>query len=75
MKLPRISTWYRETKFSGTHGDRGMFIFPVQLTTSRIGNLTRLIHTLLYVMTIHTYILREISFDQATAYIPTFGNG
>ena len=32
-----------------------MFIFPVQLTTSRIGNLTRLIHTLLYVMTIHTY--------------------
>ena len=31
-------------------------IFPVQLTTSRIGNLTRLIHTLLYVMTIHTYI-------------------
>ena len=38
------------------HGDRGMFISPVQLTTSRIGNLTRLIHTLLYVMTIHTYI-------------------
>ena len=33
-----------------------MFIFPVQLTTSRIGNLTRLIHTLLYVMTVHTYI-------------------
>ena len=30
--------------------------FPVQMTTSRIGNLTRLIHTLLYVMTIHTYI-------------------
>ena len=35
---------------------RGNIIFPVQLTTSRIGNLTRLIHTLLYVMTIHTYI-------------------
>ena len=33
-----------------------MFIFPVQLTTSRIGNLTLLIHTLLYVVTIHTYI-------------------
>ena len=32
---------------------RGNIIFPVQLTTSRIGNLTRLIHTLLYVMTIH----------------------
>ena len=44
------------SKFSGTHGDRETFIFPVQLITSRIGNLTRLIHTLLYVMTIHTYI-------------------
>ena len=47
----------RETKFSGTHGDRGIFIFPVQLTTSRIGNLTPLIHTLLYVMTIHAILL------------------
>ena len=37
----------RETKFSGTYGDRGIFIFSVQLTTSRIGNLTRFIHTLL----------------------------
>ena len=35
--------------FSGAYGDRGILIFPVQLTTSRIGNLTRLIHTLLYV--------------------------
>ena len=33
---------------------QGISIFPVQLTTSRIGNLNRLIHTLLYVMTIHT---------------------
>ena len=41
-------------QISGTYGDREMFIFPVQLTTSRIGNLTRLIHTLLYVTTIHT---------------------
>ena len=49
----------RETKFSGTHGDRGIFIFPVQLTTSRIGNLTRLIHTLLYVMAIHTYTISK----------------
>ena len=31
-------------------------IFAVQLTTCRIGNLTRLIHTLLYVMIIHTYL-------------------
>ena len=42
--------------YAFVEADRGMFIFPVQLTTSRIGNLTRLIHTLLYVMTIHTYI-------------------
>ena len=35
---------------------QGNIIFPVQLTTSRIGNLARLIHTLLYAMTIHTYI-------------------
>ena len=41
-------------ELSGTHE------LPVQLTTSRIGNLTRLIHTLLYdVMTIHTYILLQ----------------
>ena len=46
----------RETKFSGTYGDRGIFIFTVQLTSSRIGNLTQLIHTLLHVMAIHTYI-------------------
>ena len=35
---------------------QGNIIFPVQLTTRRIGNLTRLIHSLLYVMTIHTYM-------------------
>ena len=47
----------RETKFSGTHGDRVMFIFPVQLTTSRIGNLTRLIHNMLGDYTyIHTLL-------------------
>ena len=39
---------------------QGNIIFPVQLTTSRIGNLTRLIHTLLHVMTIHTYINTRI---------------
>ena len=37
----------RETKFSdGANGDRGKLIFSVQLATSRIGNLTQLIHTL-----------------------------
>ena len=35
----------RETNFSGANEDREIFIFPVQLATSRIGNLTRLIHT------------------------------
>ena len=29
----------------------------IQLTTCRIGNLTRLIHTLAICVTIHTYIL------------------
>ena len=38
---------------------QGNVIFPVQLTTSRIGNLTRLIHTLLYVMIIHTHDQRS----------------
>ena len=41
-----------ETKFSGANGHREIFIFPVQLITGSIGNLTRLIHTLLNVMTI-----------------------
>ena len=45
----------REIEISGTHRDRGILFFPVQLTTSRIGNLIRLIHTLLYVITIHTF--------------------
>ena len=36
----------RETKFSGANGDKDIFIFPVQLTTSRIGNLTQLVLTL-----------------------------
>ena len=43
MGLPNSS---RETKFSGANGDSEKHIFPVQPTTSRIGNLTRLIHTL-----------------------------
>ena len=33
----------RKTKFTGVNGDREMLIFAVQLPTSRIGNLTRLI--------------------------------
>ena len=50
----------RETKFSGTNADREIFTFPVQLTTCRTGNLTRLIHTFsCYIdVTIHTYTRR-----------------
>ena len=34
-----------ETEFSGANWDEEIFISPVQLTTSRLGNLARLIHT------------------------------
>ena len=43
MGLPKPS---RETKFSGAHGDREIFIFPLQLTTSSAGILICLILTL-----------------------------
>ena len=36
----------RETKLSGANADREILFFPVQLTTSRVGNLTRLSLTL-----------------------------
>ena len=49
MRRPNLS---RETKFSGANRDREIFIISVQLTTSRFGKLTWLIHTL---MTIHAY--------------------
>ena len=44
-----------------TNVAREIFIFPVQLTTSRIGNLTRLIHTLAY-MCDHTCPVHSSSF-------------
>ena len=52
MARPNLSC---ETKSSDANGDRGieLFIFPLRLNTSRISNLTRLIHTPLRVMTIH----------------------
>ena len=37
----------RETKLSGANADREKIVFAVLLTRSRIGNHTRLIHTLL----------------------------
>ena len=58
MGLPNPS---RETKFSGANADREIFIFPVQLTTCRIGNLTRLIHALAIRVTIHIYTTTSFS--------------
>ena len=40
----------RETEFSGTNADREIFIFPLQLTTCRTGNLNRLIRTTLVLL-------------------------
>ena len=58
MGLPNPS---RETKFSGTNPDREILFFLVQLTTSRIRNLTRLIHTTLAIfVTIHTTVPLQI---------------
>ena len=66
----------RETKFSGANGDGEIFIFPVQLTTSRIGNLTRLIYTLGYYMcvTIHGQLYRENSFSPYTRYLAEYSS-
>ena len=44
------------------YGDREIFIFPVQLTTCRIGNLTRLIHTLATCVTI--LIRRDVCWSE-----------
>ena len=52
-----------ETKISGENGGREMFIFPVQLTMSRIGSLTRLIHTLAICVTIQRHT------DASTVYV------
>ena len=38
------------------NADRKIFIFPVQLTTSKVGNVTGLIHTLAICRT-HTYTI------------------
>ena len=49
----------RETYFSGANRDREEMIFPVQLTTSKIGYHTVVTHILLYVLTIYTCIHRN----------------
>ena len=48
-------TWYAKWYLSGANGEREIFIFLVQLTTSRIGNLARLILLLLYYVKAKTY--------------------
>ena len=52
----------RETTFPGAIRDRDIFIFLVQLTTSRIDNLSRLVHALLYIISDDhtTYGLRPV---------------
>ena len=51
--VPSPLLYNREIKFSGANADREIFIFPVQPTTTKIGNLTRLVHTLAICVTIH----------------------
>ena len=60
----------RVAKFSGANADREMLIFRVQLTTSRIDNLTRLIHALAICVTI-IYICDHICVPTHT-YIPRY---
>ena len=52
MGLPNPS---RETEFLGANADGEIPTVPVQLTTSRIGNLTQLIHALALYVTIHNW--------------------
>ena len=52
--LPNLS---REIKFSGANKDREILMFPDQLTTSRIGNITRLILT--FAICDHRYIYNK----------------
>ena len=47
----------RETRFSGANGDREIFIFSIQLTTSRIDNLTRPVDSYSAICDDHTYAL------------------
>ena len=72
MGLPNPS---RETKFSGANGDREIFSFPVLPTTSGIGNLTRLIHSLAICddhTYIHTYTLEKPPLNELHTYIHTY---
>ena len=59
-RLTRDGTAERVSRDQILRHERGqgkIFIFPVQLTTSTTGNLTRLIHTLAICVTIHIIML------------------
>ena len=64
MGLPNPS---REAKFSGANAGREILIFPAQLTTTMIGNLTRLTHSFVICVTIHTYIYFDL--EQVLDYV------
>ena len=51
MEMSRLS---RDQILRSERG-KGILIFPVQLATSRIDNITRLIHTLAICVTMHIY--------------------
>ena len=54
-------------KFSGANGDSEKIIFPVQLTTRGIGNLTRLIHTLAMCVCVFFPSILDIKFVGRTS--------
>ena len=56
---------------TSTNGDRKILICPVQLTTSRIDNLTRLIHTLAIRMYVCMYVCLAI---RVTMHTYTYDN-
>ena len=49
----------RDYQFIRHERGQGNIHFPIQLTTCRTGNLTRLVHTLTIWVTIHSYIIGE----------------
>ena len=53
----------RKQQQQGANADREILVFPIQLTTSRIGNLTRLIHTLAICATIQFIHKRKVTQD------------
>ena len=57
------------TKFSGGNAGREIYIFPVQPTAFRIGNLTRLIHILAICVTTHSSIYGRVACSTLCTYI------